>query len=139
MYQGVNDKITEEAKAKLQSMFGEVDTLSDPNEQILRFFNAIWQGMPSTEAAEYFLHLDAEQFAAFKTANAYTARLIADFEGRVALEQYRKLTKDGTPREALEWLKANRPGLWRVKAGVDVTSGGEVIKYLVGIDVDKDI
>jgi hypothetical protein len=116
--------VTEEAKARLQDMFGQVDSLSDPQEQIVRFFNAIWQGMPSTEAAEYFLHLDSAQFESFKSANAYTARLIIDFEGRVALEQYRKLTKDGTPREALEWLKANRPGLWRTKQEVDIKNVG---------------
>ena len=136
MFNGIHDKVTEDAKARLQDMFGQVDSLSDPQEQIVRFFNAIWQGMPSSEAAEYFLHLDAEQFAAFKAANAYTARLINDFEGRVALDQYRKLTKDGTPREALEWLKANCPGVWRTTQTVDLKNVGtdQLITLLAGAD-----
>lgn len=116
----VNDLVTQEAKAKLQEMFGGIDSLNDPQEQIVRFFKAIGDGMVPVEAAGYFLHLEPEQYARFVAENPETARLITDFQGRVAQEQYRKLTQDGGPREALEWLRANRADQWRERREVSI-------------------
>lgn len=114
------DQIVDGAKAKLALMFAGVDKLTDPAEQVVAFFRAVSEGMPPKEAGRFFLFLDPEEWAQFIEANPETRALITNFEGRIAQEQYRKVTREGSPKEALEWLRTHRPEVWRERSELQV-------------------
>jgi len=103
--------------------------LTDPDAQIKAFYGAVMDGMPAVEAADYFLHMDAEQYAAACESSPMFCLVTKRAEASVAREQYLKVTH-GSPREALEWLRANRSEQWKPKADVKLTLA-EAFKEIV--------
>lgn len=131
--------VTEAAKARLAELYGGLASLAEPTEQTMRFFGAIADGMPWEESARFFLHVDDEDGRDRIRANPEALALIMHLQGQVAREQYRKVCRDGGPREAFEWLKAHYPDLWNQKQRLDVTSGGEPLKLYRAFNPDTDV
>lgn len=136
------DTMLERLKDDLAEMFGYVDSLTDPQAQIVRFFRAVDDGMKPVRAAHYFLHLDELEYAQFIQDNPQTAFLISNFEGRVYQSQVKKITKDGAPADALKWLAAHDPEVWtpRTKSEATGKDGGplDMVIRVEYADVDSN-
>ena len=120
------------AKARFGEMFASLG-LDDPAEQATRFLIGVQQGMPPEESAKYYLGIEGDEFDQFM-ADPMVATLVRKLVGDIAKDQYRKVVTSEDARIAIEWLKANRSGVWKPRQ--DVTSGDQPIKAIVGVPIE---
>lgn len=105
-----------------------INGLNDPEQRLIAFNNALVEGMPPVEAAQYFLELDKDAFEQLLEDYPDIRRMVNRMVANIAKAQYRKVTQADGYQAAIRWLEQNRPTEWGQKQKVDVTSNGETLK-----------
>lgn len=112
-----------------------VHDLNEPDKRLIAFFEAISKGMPPTEAAGFFLELEAEEYKRLIDDNVTLRRLIQRVVANIAVMQYEKVIRADGYQAAIRWLEQNRAEDWQPKKQVDVTSKGEQVSGVVIVQI----